>query len=96
MKIILLAVALFSATAIANDTKNKNINNEEAKAVTACISAMKVLESKDKVQKRAKPTESCSFNTRKKEYWYCVEKRLKNDESFPFATNQCESIDPKR
>jgi len=85
---IALYISLTTVSALAQDIDGRKEPNEEARAVTVCINVLKTEEKKDPRNKGM--SDICHMNTKSVKYWLCVDERLKKDESFHFATAQCD------
>jgi hypothetical protein len=89
IKLIIASLVTFTSVyGLTQSTNGEKAPNEEAKAITACIHVLKIEEKKDPRNKGM--SDICHMNTKSVKYWRCVEERLKKDESFHFATAQCD------
>lgn len=86
--IIVASISFATISSLAQDIDGRKAPNEEAKAVTICINVLKNEEKKDPRNKGM--SDICHMNTKSVKYWRCVEERLEKDESFHFATAQCD------
>lgn len=89
MKLLTTVFLLLSLSLSASDNRPLS-SSEEAKAITACMRAMNVLEKRDVKNRKENLTSVCDFNTKTARHWSCVEKRLKEGQSLQFASTRCE------